>query len=59
MGIMGTRVSKVAFLLVTAAFFAALALDITVPALVLCGMSLTNWVVLNGAMPRLSRGNAA
>jgi hypothetical protein len=43
---MGTKPLKVAFLIAAMLFFAVLALDIAVPALVLGIMALSNWVVL-------------
>ena len=42
-----------------AMFFAGLALDITVPAFVLSIMAVTNWLVLNGPLPRLGKGKTA
>lgn len=56
---MGTRVVKAAFLLVAVAFFAVLALDIAVPAVVLCTMAATNWIVLNGVSPLEWKGKTA
>jgi len=44
---MGSRPAKIAFLIAAMMFFASLALDITVPALVLSAMALTNWLVLS------------
>ncbi|WP_188079954.1 hypothetical protein [Neorhizobium sp. P12A] len=48
---MGTKPAKIAFLVVAMMFFAALALDITVPAVVLSVMALSNWVVLSSGTP--------
>lgn len=48
-GMMGTRWAKAAFLLAMAIFFAALAMDIAVPALVLSMMALSNRVVLESS----------
>lgn len=42
--------SRIAFLVVMMTFFAVLALDITVPAVVLGAMALSNWIVLS-SMP--------
>ncbi|MBB3453598.1 hypothetical protein FHT86_001854 [Rhizobium sp. BK313] len=44
---MGSRPAKIAFLVAAMMFFAVLALDITVPALVLSAMALSNWLVLS------------
>jgi hypothetical protein len=44
---MGTKLAKVAFLVAAMMFFAVLALDITVPAVVLTLMALSNWFVLS------------
>jgi hypothetical protein len=48
---MGTKPAKIAFLIVAMMFFAALALDITVPAVVLSVMALSNWLVLSSGTP--------
>jgi hypothetical protein len=42
---MGTRIGKTAFLVAAIIFFAVLALDIAVPALVLGLMALSTWLV--------------
>ena len=44
---MGTKSFKVAFLIAAVLFFAVLALDIAVPALVLGIMALSNWMILS------------
>jgi hypothetical protein len=44
---MGTKPFKVAFLIAAMLFFAVLALDIAVPALVLSIMALSNWMILS------------
>ena len=44
---MGTKPLKVAFLIAAMLFFAVLALDIAVPALVLGIMALSNWMILS------------
>jgi hypothetical protein len=43
---MGTKLAKAVFLVSAMMFFAVLALDITVPAMVLSVMALSNWLVL-------------
>lgn len=47
-GLMGTAAGRYALLLVMMTFFAMLALDITVPALVLSVMAMSNWLVQEG-----------
>ncbi|OWV98562.1 transposase [Rhizobium sp. R72] len=42
---MGTKIAKAAFLVAAMMFFAVLALDIAVPALVLGSMALSIWLV--------------
>ncbi|MEK1892018.1 MAG: hypothetical protein AAAB20_01755 [Rhizobium sp.] len=42
---MGTKIAKAAFLVAAIMFFAVLALDIAVPALVLGSMALSIWLV--------------
>jgi hypothetical protein len=57
---MGTKAAKAALLLAAMMFFAVLALDITVPAVVLSAMALSTWVAgleWPGAMRQ--RGEAA
>lgn len=44
---MGTKFARTALLLLAVMFFAALALDIAVPALVLCLMALSNRLLLS------------
>jgi hypothetical protein len=41
------KLAKVALLLVSVTFFAVLALNIAVPALVLAPLALLNWIVLS------------
>jgi hypothetical protein len=51
--------ARLAFLVVATTFFAVLALDIAVPAVVLSAMALSNWLVLSTdwpALPRKRRG---
>ena len=55
---MGTGWIRLALFLAIAAFFAALALDIAVPALVLSLMATSNWLVTNGAPLGRSKGDA-
>ncbi|MEZ2130315.1 MULTISPECIES: hypothetical protein [unclassified Sinorhizobium] len=47
--IMGTKLAKAAFLIFAMMFFAVLALNIAVPALVLSVMALPNWLILSGS----------
>lgn len=54
-----TKGSRAALFIVTVAFFAALALDIAVPALVLSLMATVNWLVLEGAPVRRWKGSMA
>ena len=57
---MGTKIARTAFLVVAVVFFAVLALDITVPALVLCIMALSTWLVsLDLPVERKHGGEAA
>lgn len=42
---MGTRLSRIALLLIMMMFFAMLALDIAVPAMVLSAMALSKWLI--------------
>lgn len=46
---MGTKLTKAAFLIFAMMFFAVLALNIAVPALVLSVMALPNWLILSGS----------
>lgn len=55
----GTSVKQTAFLVVMMTFFASLALDISVPALVLSLMALSNHIVLNGPPTRRFREKTA
>ncbi|MGO4437497.1 hypothetical protein [Rhizobium sp. RAF56] len=51
---------KLALLVAATAFFAVLALDIAVPAVVLSAMALSNWLVLSsGTSPRRFEEGAA
>ncbi|MFS8112818.1 hypothetical protein QD460_13935 [Rhizobium jaguaris] len=52
---MGSRPAKIAFLIAAMMFFAVLALDITVPALVLSAMALSNWLVLSAEATQYQR----
>jgi hypothetical protein len=57
---MAMNLPKVVFLVAAMMFFAVLALDITVPAVVLSIMALSNCIVLSWDMPmRGHRGEAA
>ncbi|WP_195909380.1 hypothetical protein [Rhizobium tubonense] len=56
---MGTKPFKVAFLVASMLFFAVLALDIAVPALVLSAMALSNWLVLSSSPQAYQRERAA
>lgn len=57
---MGTKIAKVAFLVTAMMFFAVLALDIAIPALVLCIMTLSVWLVsLDLPVARKHGGEAA
>jgi hypothetical protein len=57
---MGTKPFKVAFLVAAMLFFAVLALDIAVPALVLSIMALSNWMIRSSGREgrNLERGAA-
>ncbi|CCM75257.1 conserved exported hypothetical protein [Rhizobium mesoamericanum STM3625] len=44
-GTMGTKIARAAFLVAAIMFFAVLALDIAVPALVLGSMAMSIWLV--------------
>lgn len=57
---MGTKIARTAFLVVAVIFFAVLALDITIPTLVLCIMALSTWLVsLDLPVERKHGGEAA
>jgi hypothetical protein len=57
---MGTKAAKAALLLAAMMFFAVLALDITVPAVVLSVMALSTWVAgLDFQVAWRHRGEAA
>ncbi|MBA5803231.1 MULTISPECIES: hypothetical protein [Rhizobium] len=57
---MGTKIAKVALLVTAMMFFAVLALDIAIPALVLCIMALSIWLVsLDLPVARKHGGEAA
>ncbi|MBY2921783.1 hypothetical protein HF265_17825 [Rhizobium leguminosarum] len=57
---MGTKIAKVAFLVTAMMFFAVLALDIAIPALVLCIMALSVWLFsLDLPVARKHGGEAA
>ncbi|KRB53169.1 transposase [Rhizobium sp. Root708] len=57
---MGTKIARAAFLVAAMMFFAVLALDIAVPALVLGTMALSIWVVSHeGLSIRRERETAA
>jgi hypothetical protein len=52
---MASRPAKIVFLIAAMMFFAMLALDITVPALVLSAMALMNWLVLSSGTTQYQR----
>lgn len=56
---MGSRPAKIAFLVAAMMFFAVLALDITVPAMVLGAMALSNWLVLSTGTTQYQRERGA
>ncbi|MBB2699047.1 UNVERIFIED_ORG: hypothetical protein GGD59_006251 [Rhizobium esperanzae] len=57
---MGSKIARAVFLVTAIMFFAVLALDIAIPALVLCTMALSTWVVsLDLPVMRKQRGEAA
>lgn len=56
---MGTAAGRYALLLVMMTFFAMLALDITVPALVLSVMAMSNWLVQEGMPSSLGGSRTA
>ena len=52
-------IARLAFLIAATAFFAVLALDIAVPAVVLSLMALSNWLVLSTHVPPRAAGRGA
>ncbi|GES46202.1 hypothetical protein RsS62_54540 [Rhizobium dioscoreae] len=52
---MGLKPAKLVFLVTTVMFFAVLALDITLPAMVLSAMALSNWLVLSAGTTQFQR----
>ncbi|NTJ64070.1 hypothetical protein G6M50_35375 [Agrobacterium rhizogenes] len=52
---MGFRPAKLVFLVAAMLFFAALALDITLPAMVLSAMALSNWLVQSAGTTQYPR----
>ncbi|WP_157131395.1 hypothetical protein [Rhizobium sp. NXC14] len=57
---MGSKIAKAAILVTAMMFFAILALDIAIPALVLCIMALSTWLVsLDLPIARKQGGEAA
>ncbi|MFK0163984.1 hypothetical protein [Rhizobium sp. NPDC090279] len=52
---MGLRPAKLVFLVTAVMFFAVLALDITLPAMVLSAMALSNWLVLSAGTTQFQR----
>ncbi|TCU17360.1 hypothetical protein EV132_104389 [Rhizobium sullae] len=58
-GIMGTKAAKAMLLFAAMMFFAILALDIAVPALVLSVMALSTWAVTPDASLSRHEGKAA
>ena len=57
---MGAKIAKALLLVTAVMFFAVLALDIAVPALVLCAMALSIWLVcLDLPVTRKHGGEAA
>ncbi|WFU10199.1 hypothetical protein QA646_04875 [Rhizobium sp. CB3090] len=52
---MGSRPVKIVLLVTAMMFFAVLALDIAVPALVLSAMALSNWLILSTEATRYQR----
>jgi hypothetical protein len=51
--------AKFAFLIAATAFFAVLALDIAVPAVILSSMALSNWLVRSLDVPARPQGREA
>lgn len=56
---MDISLAKAAFFIAAVLFFAVLALDITVPAVVLSLMAVSNWVVLSIGPDEVWRGRTA
>jgi len=56
---MGLRPAKLVFLVIAMMFFAVLALDITLPAMVLSAMALSNWFVLSAGTTQYPRRRGA
>lgn len=52
---MGLKPTKLVFLVTAVMFFAVLALDITLPAMVLSAMALSNWLVLSAGTTQFQR----
>jgi hypothetical protein len=52
---MGLKSTKFVFLVTAVMFFAVLALDITLPAMVLSAMALSNWLVLSAGTTQFQR----
>ncbi len=52
---MGLKPAKLVFLVTAVMFFAVLALDITLPAMVLSAMALSNWLVLSAGTTQFQR----
>jgi len=56
---MGLKPTKFVFLVTAVMFFAVLALDITLPAMVLSAMALSNWLVLSAGTTQYPRRRGA
>jgi len=52
---MGLRPAKLVFLVTAVMFFAVLALDITLPAMVLSAMALSNWLIVSAGTTQFQR----
>jgi hypothetical protein len=52
---MGLKPAKLVFLVTAVMFFAVLALDITLPTMVLSAMALSNWFVLSAGTTQFQR----
>jgi hypothetical protein len=52
---MGLKPAKLVFLVTAMMFFAVLALDITLPTMVLSAMALSNWLVLSADTTQFQR----
>jgi len=52
---MGLKPAKLVFLVTAVMFFAVLALDITLPTMVLSAMALSNWLVLSAGTTQFQR----